>query len=95
MLLVRRISGKSLEPIYQHGQLVIGIRARRLHVGKAVLFEHEGYGKVKLITDIKNDKVFVEGSGRYSTDSRDFGWIDKALVKAVIIWPRPQIHRQR
>lgn len=88
MLLLRRVGGKSLEPIYRHGQLVLGLRTRRLRVGKIILFEHEGHEKLKLITDVTTEKVFVEGTSHYSSDSHDFGWIDRTSIKAIIIWPR-------
>ena len=88
MLYLRRVQGKSLEPHYRSGQLVLCLRQHKLKTGQIALFAHEGREKLKIITDKKQDQIFVEGASRYSSDSRDFGWIEVSSIKAVVVWPR-------
>jgi len=44
---------------------------------------------VKRIKDIKNNTYFVVGDNKMeSTDSRDFGWLDRELLVGKVIYPR-------
>ncbi len=90
MVYLRRIEGKSLEPYYQTGQKLLCLRRRNLLQGQVALFAHEGREKLKIITALDGEKVFVEGTSDYSSDSHDFGWIDESDVKAVVVWPKPR-----
>lgn len=61
----------------------------RLKVGDIIIFVHDGKEKIKRIGEIKHDEIFVLGDhAETSTDSRQFGWISKELIKAKVFWPR-------
>ena len=89
-LVIRRIVGHSMLPILPPGTLVLGSgllpRARRHAV---VIVSHEGKEKIKRITDIRDNMIYIIGDHEDdSTDSRHFGWLPKTSVVATIIWPR-------
>lgn len=77
-------------PALRSGQLVIGWRPqRRLRPGQIVIINHQGLEKIKRITDIQGDRMFVQGDNvAASTDSRQFGMISTTAVLAILIWPR-------
>lgn len=82
--------GHSMLPILPPRTLVFGWSYfRKVKPGQVVVLEHDGIEKVKRIDQVKDGKVYVLGDYlAASTDSRHFGWIPLALVKAIIIWPR-------
>lgn len=90
MLMIRRIVGDSMLPGLYPGTLVFGVRwPKRLRVGRVVILRHNGVEKIKRLTRLDHQQVYVEGDNPgFSTDSRQFGWLDEAAVKAVVVWPR-------
>lgn len=89
MFYVRRVVGHSMLPILPPGTLVIGIESSKAKPGKVVIIEHDGKEKIKRIEKIEDNKIFVVGDhGADSSDSRQFGWLDKKAILAKIIWPR-------
>jgi phage repressor protein C with HTH and peptisase S24 domain len=87
LLVVRRVVGKSMTPTLQPGQIVIGVRPRTLRIGQIVVVQHENTEKIKRITKLGPDRVFLSGDNPYySTDSRDFGWLPREYVIAAILW---------
>ena len=89
-LIIRRVSGKSMEPALTAGQIVWGLKwFNTLKVGNIVIFEHQGKEKIKRLDKIKGNKLYLVGDNKKSsTDSRDYGYIDIASVKARVIWPK-------
>ncbi len=89
-LVIRRVSGNSMEPNLKKGRLVWGLKwFNTLKVGNVVIFEHQSREKIKRLNKIKADKLYLLGDNKTSsTDSRDFGYIDITAVKAKVIWPR-------
>lgn len=83
------VYGDSMEPTLLRGEKLVGISHLRLRTGDIVVFEG-GIGVNKLIKRIKlieGNKVIVEGDNRiHSTDSRQFGPIDKSQIKFKIIY---------
>ncbi len=64
---------------------------RSLRPGEVVVARHGGLEKIKRITDVHNDRVFLTGDNpAQSTDSRSFGWLNTQAViaKVVVVWPR-------
>lgn len=76
-------------PVLPPRTLVLGLRwFRKLHPGHVVVFFHDGKEKIKRISETDDSKLFVLGDHGYaSTDSRQYGWIDRSQVTARIIWP--------
>lgn len=77
-------------PVLPPGTLVFGIRYyRKLKPGHVVVVNHEGKEKIKRIEKIKDSQIFILGDHpETSTDSRQFGWLEKNQVTARIFWPR-------
>lgn len=92
---LREVSGHSMMPVLPPGTLVIGLRwYRKLKPGNIVIFCHEGKEKIKRMQDQNDTQVYVVGDYKIaSTDSRQFGWIDKDEVRARVIWPHAPKHR--
>ncbi len=88
-ILVRRVSGVSMEPYVGPGAVVIArgvfLRLKKYDV---VVVRHGNIEKIKRILHIEGGKVFLIGDNpKRSTDSRHFGWIPAAWVIGKVIWP--------
>jgi phage repressor protein C with HTH and peptisase S24 domain len=90
LFLIRRVVGGSMLPNLHHGRIVLGWGLpRRLRMGDIVILSHDGLEKIKRISHIDGEKLYVRGDNApESTDSRQFGWVDRAHVIALVIWPR-------
>ncbi|MDB5185966.1 MAG: signal peptidase [Candidatus Saccharibacteria bacterium] len=88
-LVVRTVHGHSMLPVLPPDTYVWGIRwFPNLRINDVVIFEHNGREKIKRISDIQGDQIYVLGDHPdESTDSRHFGWIPKGCVIARIIHP--------
>lgn len=77
-------------PTLKPGRIVVATGAYfQLQNDDVVIILHNGLEKVKRIQSIKNGRVFVVGDNTaHSTDSATFGWLDKSMIKAKVIWPR-------
>lgn len=89
MLKIRRVVGESMVPGLGPGAIILLGSGRHLEVGDVITFKHQGHEKIKRITRLSDEAVFVEGDNKASsTDSRHFGWIDRTAVVGKVIWPR-------
>ena len=60
-----------------------------LKVGDIVVVSHDGKEKIKRLTQIDGQRIFISGDNRLqSTDSKDFGWLERDSVVAKLLWPR-------
>lgn len=77
-------------PTLQSGRIVIGAQnLGRLRVGDVVIVSHGGLEKIKRITVMRTEHVFLCGDNpEHSTDSRSFGWLHVSVIRAKVIWPR-------
>jgi nickel-type superoxide dismutase maturation protease len=89
MVTLRRVNGTSMWPALKPAQIVVVARHRTPRVGDVVVIIHGGMEKVKRLTAYKGGTIFVEGDNQAaSTDSRDFGWLDKNVIRGIVVWPR-------
>jgi phage repressor protein C with HTH and peptisase S24 domain len=91
MLKVLKVSGQSLEPLYQDGDFVliskIPILFRRLRQGDEIVFKQRGYGTmIKIVERIEGEAIYVLGLHALSVDSRNFGPITAQSVVGKVIW---------
>jgi nickel-type superoxide dismutase maturation protease len=91
-LLVRRVVGESMLPNLKPGQIVVAWRSGRPKVGDVVVIRHDSLEKIKRIGKIESRKVYVLGdNSAASTDSRQFGAIDRTQIIGRVIWPRTKL----
>ncbi len=68
-------------PYLRDGQIVIGSSRLRYRVGDIVIIQKNEKEIIKRLKKIEKNRVWIEGDNRSgSTDSRQFGWIDKSDI---------------
>ncbi len=94
------VDGESMRPTLEPGDFVIATRPRRVVRGSLVLVEHPrrpGYEMVKRVAALPGEEAgpFLLGpaefwllgdNGDRSTDSRQFGPVDRSAVRGIIAW---------
>lgn len=87
--MLRRVKGDGMYPTLEKGQLVVVRRRPSFRVNDIVVFLYNGAEKVKRISGIEGDFLYVIGDNPlYSTDSRQYGYIRRDKVLGTIIFPR-------
>jgi hypothetical protein len=90
MLQLFKISGDSLYPFYKNGQRVVCrkvFHTTPIKINDTVVFEKESYGMmIKKVTSVEKDTYFVEGTDPYSIDSRNFGHLEKSMIKYKVLF---------
>jgi SOS-response transcriptional repressor LexA len=87
---IRRIVGKSMEPAYTEGQVVVFRRSKKISSGDVVLAIVDGREVIKRIADVTKDTVYLLGdNATHSTDSRHYGFVAKNQLygKIVLVIP--------
>jgi phage repressor protein C with HTH and peptisase S24 domain len=80
--------GDSMLPTLTPGTIVLGVWPFRVKVGDTVIIRHAGLDKIKRISGMRGNEIFLVGDNtRRSTDSRDFGWLKHDVIIAKVIWP--------
>jgi len=87
-IVLRRVVGESMLPTLKPGELLIGVKTNRVRPGDIVIVNHNGLDKVKRVQKVNKDSVYILGDNlKSSSDSRDFGYIDRSKILARVIWP--------
>lgn len=91
---MRRVVGHSMVPTLPPDTLVFGTGFFKvLKSGQVVMIKHKGKEKIKRISEVRTDEVYVLGDHpETSTDSRQFGWLPAKCIKALIIWPKTNLN---
>jgi phage repressor protein C with HTH and peptisase S24 domain len=89
-MFIRRVVGNSMSPKLLPGQIIIASGLfKHIRAGQVYIFSHDGKEKIKRVERLSDDRIFFIGDNLdYSSDSRHFGWIRQAQVRAKVIWPR-------
>lgn len=75
-------------PTLTAGQIVVGVRLLKPRLYDIVIVRHDKLEKIKRISKIEEDKIFVSGDNpAESKDSRHFGWLSKDSIIARVVWP--------
>jgi type IV secretory pathway protease TraF len=75
-------------PKLRPGQLVIGWSFGESKTGDVVIISHREVEKVKRISRVDGEKLYILGDNPpKSTDSRQFGWVDRRCVIGCVVWP--------
>jgi len=83
------VFGNSMIPTLKPGQDVLVLCwFYRLKIGDLVAFNKNGKEMIKRIKQMSSDRgIFVQGDNESeSTDSRNFGWIDKKNIIGKVIY---------
>jgi phage repressor protein C with HTH and peptisase S24 domain len=81
-----RVAGDSMQPTYQPGDTVLGLRLFRPKRGDVVI-AHTDRPLIKRVTHVNAEGVFVEGDNpRRSTDSRTFGRLRRDQLEARVLF---------
>ncbi|MCA9318171.1 S26 family signal peptidase [Candidatus Saccharibacteria bacterium] len=76
-------------PALEAGQLVFALHTKQISRGDVVVFRHEGIEKIKRVVGMEGDFVYVLGDNpRFSTDSRQFGYIKQSTIAGRVVWPK-------
>jgi nickel-type superoxide dismutase maturation protease len=84
-----KVTGDSLSPAYKEGDYVMLVTVPFFSFkrGDTIVFRQPQYGTmIKNIDSIDSDKIFVVGTHPRSTDSRQFGPIQRGDVVGKVIW---------
>lgn len=93
MLRLLKIRGHSLYPDYREGDFVlmagVPFPSGKVRAGDVIIFQKPGYGRlIKRVQRVLDDgqSYDVRGTQVDSTDSRNFGPVQKTEVLGKVIW---------
>ena len=91
-LLLRQIVGRSMQPSFTEGGILVGFGwFKGVMPNDVVIIHHNGREKVKRVHQVRKGELYVLGdNSELSTDSRDFGWLPLEAVTAKVVWPRTE-----
>lgn len=86
---IRKVRGRGMAPKLRPGQWIVATPLiGKLRPGEVVIVERDNKELIKRIERVENDKLFVIGDNLdASTDSRQFGWLDRSQVVGKVFRP--------
>jgi phage repressor protein C with HTH and peptisase S24 domain len=76
-------------PTIEPGKLLVASRTSKIKKGNLVIAKVDEREIVKRVSEVKHSKIYVLGdNSNASTDSREFGWLNKSQIIGKIIWPQ-------
>lgn len=85
-LVVRRVVGESMLPTLRPGQIVVGCGWLGPRVGDIVIANIQGREVIKRVVTVDGSQLEIIGENRLaSTDSRDYGAINREAVIARVV----------
>lgn len=89
-LLKFKIEGKSMLPTFKSGDVILVNRFSYLFskpkVGDVIVLKKKKF-IIKRITKINKNRLFIKGENKKeSTDSRNFGWVDRKEIIGKVIY---------
>jgi phage repressor protein C with HTH and peptisase S24 domain len=83
-----------MHPTLERDTIIIALGLIKYREQDVIVINHQGIEKIKRVEKITKDKLFVTGDNTAgSTDSRNFGWLNKEMVIAKVVWPR-KLHKR-
>jgi phage repressor protein C with HTH and peptisase S24 domain len=90
MIYLRKISGPSMKPLLNHGQIAVFVKTLRVSPEEVVLCVIDTQEVVKKIIKIRPGEVWLEGvNSAGSTDSREYGWVSSKCVRGRLLLSLP------
>lgn len=87
MIILRRVVGSSMKPALFEGDIVVARTRKKPQVGDIVVAKHENREIIKRVEKVTGKKYFLVGDNKHaSTDSRKYGAVPKADIKAVAVF---------
>lgn len=75
-------------PALHKEQLVIATPFKKTTQGAIVVARIDNRDVIKRVIKISQNRVWLEGDNLgASTDSREYGWIDRGAIRGVVIYP--------
>lgn len=89
-MIIRRVEGTSMSPSIVAGSMVVGIK-KTPNINDIVIARVKNKEVIKRVRSIDNDAVFLVGDNSLeSTDSREYGSINKSDILAVVMVTIPK-----
>ncbi len=87
--LLHRVTGSGMLPVLKPSQLVFAMSRRQYQDEDVVVIWHNGMEKIERVRTVQGNRFEVRGDNpSRSTDSRQFGLIEKQAILGKVIWPR-------
>jgi nickel-type superoxide dismutase maturation protease len=93
MIQILKVTGESLSPLFLEGDFVVVSKIpfvlRKIKAGDIVVFRHPVYGTmIKKVEQISPDgeEILVLGTHPESTDSRQFGPLQRRQLVGKVVW---------
>lgn len=86
---MRRVVGKSMWPVLAPTQIVFAIPKPHYKEEDVVVIWHNGTEKIKRVRTVQGNYFELRGDNpSKSTDSRQFGLVERQAIVGKVIWPR-------